>query len=243
MRVLFLLLFSTSFLKAQLDSAITVPLIGINFGAQMPSGDLVQRFGPNLSIGLSFLMKTKKNWVLGVDASYLFGRNVNEDVLSQLRNETGAVVDNEGFPADIRVTERGFIGQVVFGRVFKFIGANPNSGLMVNIGLGYMQHRIHFYDAQQRIAAVNGDLVKGYDRLTNGLCVSEFIGYLYLSENRIANFYFGIESFQGSTQSVRKVNYDTGLPDTETRTDILTGFRLGWILPLYKKTPNDFYYD
>lgn len=243
MRLIFLFVMLCSFAKAQIDSALTVPLIGINFGAQVPSGDMAKRFGPNLSLGASFLIKTKKNWVYGTEFSYLFGKNVHEDVLKQLKNEGGFVVDNDGFPADLRITERGFIGEIVFGRIFKFLSANPNSGLMVNIGVGYMQHKIHIYDAQQRVAAVNGDLKYGYDRLTNGWCMSEFIGYLFLSENRIANFYMGFDFFQGYTQSLRKLNYDTGSPDTKTRTDLLTGFRIGWILPLYKKAPNEYYYD
>ena len=66
---------------------------------------------------------------------------------------------------------------------------------------------------------------------------------MYLSDNRLLNFYFGIEGYQAFTQSVRKLNYDTGLPDTKKRLDMLYGLRFGWILPLYKKTPNEFYYN
>jgi hypothetical protein len=173
----------------------------------------------------------------------MFGRNVKEDVLVQLRNPEGFVTDNDGFPADLRISERGITVHAVFGKVFRLFSSNPNSGLMVNIGLGYMQHKINLYDAQQRVAAVKGDLKKGYDRLTTGPSTSLFIGYLLLSENRLLNFYFGIESYQGFTKSARKLNYDTGLPDVGERLDICTGLRVGWILPLYKKKPNEFYYN
>lgn len=54
MRLITILLFLSSFIRAQMDSAITVPLIGINFGGQLPYGDLAERFGPNLRAGGSF---------------------------------------------------------------------------------------------------------------------------------------------------------------------------------------------
>jgi len=68
-----------------------------------------------------------------------------------------------------------------------------------------------------------------------------FIGYKYLSNNRLANFYLGFEFYEGFTKNLRGVNFNTGLTDTEKRLDVITGFRFGWILPLYKRT-KDFYY-
>ncbi len=241
--VTLLALFASLSVKAQLDSAIALPLVSIHLGGHIPSGDMVQRFGPNLQAGGSFMYKTKKNWLLAADFSYRFGRNVKEDVVKQMKNTDGFVADNEGFPADIRITERGMSIQLCFGRVFKLASANPNSGLMVMVGGGYLEHKVKLYDAQRKIAAIKGELAYGYDRLTNGFALSQFVGYLFLSENRMLNFYAGFECYQAFTSSVRKMNYDTGLPDTKKRLDVLTGIRFGWILPLYKKKPNDFYYD
>lgn len=243
MRFTLLFIFLSFFAKSQIDSAIMVPLVSIHVGGQLPGGDLVNRFGANLNAGGSFMLKTKKNWIFGIESNYMFGRNVKEDVLLQLKTENGSIIDNEGYPADVRITERGLGVHLIFGRIFKFLSRNPNSGLMVTVGGGYLQHKVNLFDAQQKVAAISGDFVYGYDRLTNGASTSQFLGYLFLSESKLLNFYFGFESYQGYTKSVRKLNYDTGLPDTEQRLDILYGFRFGWILPLYKKRPNDFYYD
>ncbi|WP_317896986.1 hypothetical protein [Aurantibacillus circumpalustris] len=243
MRLTVLLLFISLFAKAQLDSALTVPLLGINFGGQMPSGDLVERFGNNLRVGGSFLIKTKKNWIYGLDGFYMFGKNVKEDVLVQLKNAEGEVTDNEGYPGDIRVTERGFGIHAQFGRVFNLFKKLPNSGIMVTVGVGFLQHKINLYDSQRRIAAIFEDRGRGYDHLSGGLSFSQFIGYLHVSENRLLNFYIGFEAYQTLAKSFRKLNYDTGLSDTKQRIDNLSGFRVGWILPLYKKQPKDFYYD
>ena len=244
MRLLvFILTLIPSIWFAQMDSSFALPLVEIHFGGHFPAGDLSQRYGPNLNAGGSFMYKTKKNYLFGVEGNYFFGRNVKEDVLVNLKSSGGFVIDNEGYPADLRVTERGTGFHLTCGKVFGLLSANPNSGLVVSAGVGYMQHKIHLYDAQQRVAAVSGNLKYGYDRLSNGYSFTQFIGYMFLSENKMLNFIAGFEAYEGFTQSVRKLNYDTGLPDTKKRTDILYGLRIGWILPLYKKRPQDYYYN
>jgi hypothetical protein len=234
-----------SFLSfCQIDSTKSfVPLASIHFGGHIPAGDLSDRFGPNLNVGASFMLKSKRNWLFGIESNYFFGRNVKENVLTQLKNSDGQITDNEGFPADLRVTERGLGIHLTVGKIFKFLSPNPNSGFMVSAGAGYLQHKIKLYDAQRKIAAVKDDLAYGYDRLSCGISFTQFVGYMYLSDNRLLNLYFGLESYQAFTQSIRKINYDTGLPDTKKRFDMLYGLRFGWILPLYKKKPSEFYYN
>jgi len=237
--LVFLVIGMSSF--AQRDSAIAIPMLGVHFSAQLPFGDLANRFGQSFSAGGSFLYKTNTNWLIGVEASYLFGSVVKENVLLQLQNSDGFVTDNEGYPANLRITERGLATQLVGGRIFRVFGSNPNSGLCITIGVGYLQHKVHIYDAQQRVASLSGDLKKGYDRLTSGISLSQFVGYMYLGKKRLSNFYAGFEFYEAFTQSVRQLNYSTASPDTENRNDILAGFRVGWILPLYKKLPADYY--
>lgn len=225
------------------DSSFQVPIVGVHFCGDLPQGDLAKRFGPNLSGGLSFLFKTKKNILFGAEGSYFFGRNVKENVISQMLTSEGYVIDNEGYPGDLRLTERGWNIYLVAGKIFSKIGGhNPNCGLMIWGGIGYMQHKIKLYDANQKIAAVKGDLKKGYDRLSGGPALTQFIGYSYLSNRKFVNFYFGIELFEGFTKSFRLYNYDTGLKDTKQRFDMQVGARVGWLLPIYKRVPKEFYY-
>ncbi|MBK7311365.1 MAG: hypothetical protein IPI93_11410 [Sphingobacteriaceae bacterium] len=231
-------------LSAQSDSsAIAAPLIGIHFGGDLPFADMGVRYGANLNAGFNFMYKTKKNFLFGIDANYGFGRNIKEDVLKNVRNSDGFVVDNAGYPADIRISERVLTITLHAGKLMPLGSPNPNSGLLVDAGLGYMQHKVHFVDINQQIAAVDGDIKNGLDKLTNGICASQFVGYLFLSDNRFLNFYAGAEAFEGFTKSVRKLNYDTGLPDTKGRVDVLLGLRIGWILPLYSRTPKNYFYN
>lgn len=227
-------------------NAISFHYVAINFGGHLPKGDLEKRFGPNLNVGGSYLFKTKRNWQFGVEGNYFFGQNVKEDVLANMKvefnNSNTSIIDNEGYPADIRITERGLCFFGIAGRIFKLFKSNPNTGIVLNVGLGYMQHKINLYDAQKKIAALNGELKYGYDRLSNGLSTMQFLGYQYISNSRFVNFYGGVEFIQGYTKSVREFNYDTGLSDTKKRTDLLVGLRFGWILPLYKRKPKEYYY-
>lgn len=224
------------------DSCIRILMVGIHFSGQLPKYDLEKRFGPNLSAGGSFTWKTKHNLLFSVEGSYFFGTNVREDVVVSIRNEDGKITDNEGYPADLRQTERGWNIYGNVGYVISKLGHNPNSGVFFTVGGGWMQHKVNLYDANKKVAAVYGDLKKGYDRLTGGFGLTQFVGYKYISNNRIANCYFGFEFYEGFTKSLRGYNYDTGLEDTQKRFDMLIGFRFGWILPLYKRT-KDFYYN
>lgn len=244
MRFLLPLLLCSFLGFSQADStAVFAPLVSIHLGGHLPGGDLANRFGPDLNMGGSFMIKTKKNWLYGVESNYFFGRNVKEDVLAQLKNEDGEVTDNRGYPADIRITERGFGLHLTGGKIFKFLSATPNSGFMLTAGAGYLQHKVKLYDGQQEVASVKAPLSYGLDRLSRGISLTQFVGYMYLSDNRFLNAYFGIEFYEAFTTSVRKLNYDTALPDTKNRMDRLYGFRFGWILPLYKKKPSEYYYN
>ena len=246
MRFIFITILSlfcgSMFAQGVTDTTLNIPMVSVNFSGQKPYGDMAKRFGENLCIGGSFLFKARKTWIVGVDGGYFFGRNVRENVLTQLKTNESFVIDNEGFPADLRVTERGFNTYIVVGKIFPKLGNNPNSGLIINCGFGYLQHKIKLYDASQKIAAVKGDMVKGYDRLSGGFAMEQFIGYLFLSGNRLVNIIAGFEFHEAFTKSYRGFNYDTGLPDTKQRNDYLIGFRIGWVLPLYKRT-QDFYYN
>lgn len=240
---LFFILIGFSTFSQVNDTVIAAPLIGIHFGGDLPFADMAKRYGPNLNTGINFLYKTKRNYLFGIDGNYMFGKNLREDVLKQLRIEDGTIIDNSGYPADIRVSERVVNVNLVFGKVFNVLSANPNSGLVITGGAGYMQHKVHFVDAQFQVAGINGDIRNGLDHLSNGFSLHQFVGYLFLSNNRLLNFYTGIESYQGFTKSVRKWNYNTGTADTQSRFDLLVGFRAGWILPLYSRAPKQYFYN
>ena len=80
-----------------------------------------------------------------------------------------------------------------------------------------------------------------YDRLTSGIQLSQFIGYQHMSNNRLTNFYFGFDFLQGFTKGRRDYQIDLMGPANEKRIDLLWGIKFGWIVPVFRQAPNDFY--
>ena len=223
------------------DSSIFTPLVKISYGYQFPGGDLSKRFGNSSSLQGNFELKTKKYWTFGINGSYFFGKDVKESLFDSISTSTGAIINRSGEYADVRTFERGFTVSGTFGRLFKFKKPNPNSGIMFDLGVGFMQHKIRIETIGNNVPQLSKEYKKGYDRLSNGLLLSENLGYMYLSNNRLANFYIGLECLQGFTQSRRSWDYDLMKKDTQKRVDILYGAKIAWILPLYKKAPQEFY--
>jgi hypothetical protein len=60
---------------------------------------------------------------------------------------------------------------------------------------------------------------------------------------RRVNFFIGIEAVQAFTKNRRSFNFDTRSSDDSERSDRLLGLKAGWIIPLYKKVPNAYYFD
>lgn len=224
------------------DSAIATPLISASYSYQIPAGDMAERFGNNSAIQLNIDYKTRKQWMFGVNGSYFFGKDIREKgIFDSIVTSDGNIINRNGEFADIRVYERGFTVSVTAGRMFAFKKPNPNSGIVLNLGLGFIQHKLRIETIGNNVPQLSTEYKKGYDRLTNGLLLSESIGYMYLSNNRLLNFYFGFECLQGFTQSRRSYDYDLMKQDTKKRLDIIYGGKVAWILPLYKKAPQEFY--
>jgi hypothetical protein len=246
-KVCFLLIsiFVLSFnLSAQIsikDSSIYTPYVGLSYGYQFSSGDMETRFGDNSAIGLNLDFKTKKYWSFGINGSYIYGKEVKESLFDSISTPSGGIINGNGEYADVRLFERGFTVSVTAGRMLAFKKPNPNSGFILTIGAGFIQHKIRIETIGNNVPQLSKEYKKGYDRLTNGFLLSQNLGYLYLSNNRLVNFYIGLECMQGFTQSRRSFDYDLMKKDTQKRVDVLYGGKIAWILPLYKKAPLEFY--
>ena len=231
------------------DSIVNAPMLGVSYAFQLPAGDLKKRFGYNSSAGFHFMNKTKKNWIFGVDYTFTFSpqSQVKEtfSLFDSISSPSGNVIDANGEYSTILFYERGWTASVKFGKLISLPlpGQNKNSGVCFITSVGFMQHKIRIEDKYNRAPQLTKPYRKGYDRLTNGLMVSEFIGYLFLGNNRLLNFYGGVEVMAGFTQNRRTINFDTMQNDPTKRIDVYFGPRIGFILPLYKKEPNDFYYN
>lgn len=241
----------TSTLHAQrnlADSSIATPIVGIQYGATWTGGDLADRYGFFNQIGFAAGYKIRSNWYFGLEGDFMFGKDIrisNYDLLGHLADSKGNITDQNGDIATVLLFSRGFHANIEVGRVFSALGHNANSGLFVKVGGGYLNHRIRIETNDQVVPQLEKDYKRGYDRLTTGFNASQFVGYLFMSDNNFVNFYAGFFIQEGFTHNRRTVFYDqpdTPVP-TNTRLDILYGLKAGWLVPVYKRKPKDYYYN
>lgn len=226
------------------DSAISSSFIYFTYSYQFKGGDLSELFGSNSTIGGGFMVKTKSNWILGVEGNYLFGGTVkNQDsILKNISTKDGFVIDANGYYADILFSERGYSIFVKLGKLFPVLSPNPNSGIAVYAGAGYCSSKIRIHNPENTAPQVYGDYRKGYDRLNSGFALTASAGYQYMSNTRILNAYLGFEFSQTWTTFRRDRNFDTGLKDDSKLSSQYYGIKFKWLIPLYKRTPKEYYF-
>ncbi len=209
----------------------------INAAFQLPAGDLVERFGSNLRIGGGFNYLSFKNfWFYGLDAHFLFGQTVKEDVLKTLRTTEGAILSDIGSYADVFLRQRGFQMQATVGKIFALAdNGNKIKGIRLAFGVGFLQHRIKIQDQSKAVAALFSPYTEGYDRLTNGVALSQSIGYQIISRDKTLNIYVALESSQAFTKNRRGFNFDTRTRDDAQRIDILYGVTVGLSVPIFSR--------
>jgi hypothetical protein len=227
------------------DTTLSVPMFYATYSYQFPGGDMSERFGNNSSLGGGFMWKTNQNWIIGAEFNFLFGNDVKiaDEIMDNLKTSEGAIINMAGNFTSYSVLERGYYISGRVGKLIPVLSPNPNSGITLIGSLGYLQHKIRIEVADNTAPQLLDDYKKGYDRLAGGFGISEFIGYTYLSNSKILNFYLGFEINQAWTKALRDVNFDTGLPDEITnRFDVLYGVKIGWIIPLFQRMPQKYYY-
>jgi hypothetical protein len=225
------------------DTTIALTAVTASYSYQIPGGDMALRFGPNSNIGINAFRKNKRNYFFGAEGSFLFGSDIRESgLLRNVVNSQGQIVDNSGIMADVLVYERGWTAMGIVGKIMPVVGPNPNSGIMLKLGVGYMRHKIRIQTQKNEVAPVEGDYLEGYDRLAAGPMGSLLIGYQHFGNRRLINFIIGFEVITAFTQPLRAYNFDTQRAETGTRLDALMGLRAGWSLPIYKRSDDRYHY-
>ncbi len=232
------------------DSAIAFAMPAVAYGGYWPGADLGRRFGYLNTVQVEAAFKVKRHWTCSLAGLGLVGDQVREPAflasyVSPSMQQAGYLVlfDEYSKAVSPRMQAAGWGLQLRVGKIFPRVRLprhNPNCGPFVELGLGYLRHRISLNKARsERLPLLEGDYLKGIDRLTAGWGVTEAVGYRFFSNALLLNFYLALEAGQFFTQSLRGYQYDGALPDRAPRRDFWVGFRLGWVLPLYEKAPLD----
>lgn len=211
---------------------------GLGLGANLPLGDMKERFGSNLgfSVGSNYILPS--NWLFNGEFIYYYSDDVKEDVLAPFRTSTGLVLGDDDQIADVFLRQRGFYLGAGVGKLFP-LKPSSRSGIKFLLSGGVLQHQIIFVDDRNAVPMLRVGRHKGYDRLTRGFALKETVTYKHISRDRRINFDVGFDFVQGFTSEVRAYNFDTGLPTIQDRLDLIIGARFVWYLAFYRGGNNE----
>lgn len=208
-------------------------MIDIEYGMHLPMADMAEHFKFNFSLGGKIQYLLPNNLILGITGQYQFSDDIRKDVISNLREPGGAIIDKFGTYSDATLGQRGFFVGGTVGYLVPLLKKQQRSGLEFRISGGYWQHWVHIEVIGSEVFALSDAYLKGYDRMTSGFGMSQYIGYRHLDKGGLLNFFGGFEFMQGFTANRRGFNYDTGEADTAPKLDLLIGFKIGLAIPFY----------
>jgi hypothetical protein len=213
-----------------------VPHVAYN----VAGGDLKNRFQNFASIGLGVDYKFKNNIILALDYDWFFGDNVKDlGIFSNIGGPSGTIIDQNGDFAVIQLNMKGNYATGNIGYLINLPKHEPNTGLLLSVGAGIMQHRIDIVSSQVTIPQVNNGYEEGYDHLPYGLSTKQYVGYQYLTEKNKYHFRVGVEFNQGFTQGRRTWDYNANKSGLQKRFDSTIAFKIGLVVPVFTKKSED----
>lgn len=233
------------FSQKNIDEKISFPMLSASFMFQFPGADMAKQYGINSNIGSSFMWKLKNNIVFEANANFLFGDVLKGDaahIFDSIKTSNGMIINMHGEYAKVRTFERGYFVGGRVGYIVSFNKPNPNSGLLFSAGAGHFQHKIRIENDGNNAPQIINEYKLGYDKMRYGLALSQFVGYIYFSKSQILNFYAGAEFYQAWTKSGRSWDFNLMKKDDKQYFDMLYSIKFGWIIPIYSKAPQNYYF-
>ena len=248
--------------KDIMKEPIPVAMFQATYAFHIPGLDTKKLYGVSHNIGGSFVFKTESNWIFTANGNYIFGTKIKGDrvdILGEgITTVDGEVIGGSGNMVGFSIEQRGFHFQAEAGKLFS-MGPNPNSGIFVQAGLGYLRTRTHI-DYQKNLLntpyQVDGDYEYGYDRMRGGPAVHLETGYLLLNDTRLLNLSVSLEVTYARTHDMRGYDFrvftnpETGLMEPMGKTDpnkryndLYYGIRVTWNIPTYQRKPETYYYN
>ena len=219
--------------------------VHVVYGLYNTGGDFGNRFGASSIIGLELQRQSPRHgWIWSLRGGHLFGAQVQESSLfGAIATANGDIITANGVFEDYRLRQFGWFVEGRLGKMIFPLGPQ-GSGIRMDVGIGMLQHKIWIETPNNNSPQLSSEYKRGYDRLCDGLSISQNLNYHYLSSNRLINFQIGLDLIQAFTRERRSVRYDTGLPAHNARRDFLNGLKISWILPIYERSEkSDLYFD
>lgn len=240
--------------------SLPVSMFQVTYAAQFPGLDTRTDYGFTNTIGGSVIHKTQGNWVFTANGNFIFGNQIKGsriDLLGEsITTVYGEVIGGGGLPTSLAFFQRGVHFQAEAGKLFP-LAPNPNSGIFVQVGAGYLWNRLRIdyqIETQNPPYPLTDDYQYGYDKMRGGLALHGEAGYMILSNTRVYNLSVSLEVTYARTKPLRdydfRVFYDEngephimGYNDKSQRfNDLYFGIRVGWMIPVYQRQPDEYYY-
>lgn len=229
------------------DTAISTPFFTASAGWTFPFGEMGNRYNSFININTNLGWKSETNWIYYCEFGFQFGSDnvkIKNDILSEMLTNTSDpyVIGMDGTNAGVVAYNRNLSLSVFGGKVFPLWFSNPNSGLMLTLGAGFLQHQIIYQPTLTEAPQIEGDYALGYDRQMRGVMVSGFLGYIHMSKKNFANFYVGLQVDNAWTKMTRKYQFDLRGGDNKLYYDGMFTLKIGWMFPFYGRDADKIYY-
>lgn len=232
--------------QSLIDSSGLIAYVSANYSYNfvLKNSDLYKESGNLMGVGINLSLKTKSNWTVETGFNYMFAGKVKgvDSMFSMITNGAGLIMDGNGTPADIEIDTRGWSLRLEGGKIFPISKKEQNSGIHIKVGVGAVQRFVFIKNPDNLVPFLTEEYKKGYDRLTLGISLYQYIGYTRLSNTKFACFYGGVEFYEIFLHRQRAYDFNLMGKDNRKFFDTMIGLKFGWIIPLYKKEYIDTYY-
>lgn len=216
---------------------VSVTNIEVSGGFGLPIGPFSERVSVVYPVGGGFFRQSAKGWQWGASAHFVFGEQIKEPGFAS--NLLPLIAGDGSFPG-IAATFQGIMTGGWMGKVLPIGKPNGNSGFALRFGAGYLSTWYALRASGGLIPQLAAPYDKGYDRLSTGFYLSQWLGYQLMSNNQSINCYFGLEVVQGFQEHQRVYQYDIGTLPTGFRSDVWIGLKAGWFFPLYPRSKREY---
>lgn len=228
--------------KRKFDPGAAVLIIP-NYTAQFPFGNMQDRFGFNSLFGAQISYKTNRNWLIGAEGGFLYGTKVRDNyVLDNLSTTTAQFITQYNDLTFVKLEEHGFDIKFNFGKIIPFAEKYPDAGLLLMTGFGFLQHKIAINVKATELPQLSAVYKRGYDRMSNGPVVSQFIGATFMARRKYFSGYAGLQFDAAFTQGRRPYDFYLMEPLHDKRVDLFLGIKIGYIIPIFLQTSEKEYY-
>lgn len=229
------------------DKPISTPFCTAALGWTFPDADMADKYESFMTLNANLGWKTKQNWLYMVEFGFGFGSDNaknKDEILAGIMTREGDpfVISREGSDAGVVGYNRNLSLMGKVGKVIPLSKKRPNSGIMLTLGLGMIQHQIIYQSTLEVAEQLEGDYAYLYDRQVRGIMASGFIGYLNMSKKSYTNFYVGLEIDQAWTKSTRDYQINYNLSKNKIFQDRMFTIKVGWMFPFFGRDADKIYY-